>query len=95
MNSDSRRDFAGDFWTSGVKDGGGNFVWLAFEKPFGQSSKWRSGEPSAKGDCVYVESRNSTENTSLVAENCGEKKKFICEVECFISLRRKYFLNFY
>jgi len=77
-----QRDFVGDFWTSGVRDGPEkNFLWTARKKAFGvQGTKWKSGEPSENGDCVYLESRNSTENTSLVIGDCALPKKFICEV---------------
>jgi len=74
------RDFVGDFWTSGMKKGI-EFVWSARQKAFDASgTKWNSGEPSAKGECVYVQLVNSTENSFLATDNCAENKKFICEV---------------
>jgi len=86
------RDFVGDFWTSGAKNGT-EFIWSGREKPFDATgTKWNSGEPSAKGDCVYIQMTNSTENTFLAADNCAEKKKFICEVRKLSILHFNYFL---
>jgi hypothetical protein len=76
-----KRDFVGDFWTSGVKSGPDKMpYWAAREKPFDEETKWKSGEPSRAGDCIYYESRNSPAKSSLAAGNCADKKKFICEV---------------
>jgi len=80
------RDFAGDLWTSGSKKGA-DFIWGAKGTPFSATgTKWNSGEPSAKGNCVFVQLRNTTENTSLVVEDCAEKKRFICEVRNILNL---------
>jgi len=76
-----KRDFAGDFWTTGARKGRNVFTWTARDKRFDSTgTKWKSGEPSVKGDCVYLQLVNSTENTFLATDNCAEKKKFICEV---------------
>lgn len=75
-----KRDFIGDFWTSGMKSGPEKKpYWTAREKPFGET-KWKAGEPSNAGDCIYYESRNTQENSSLAVGDCAVKKKFICEV---------------
>jgi hypothetical protein len=76
-----KRDFIGDFWTSGVKSDPDKMpYWAAREKPFGEETQWKAGEPSGAGDCIYHESRTSHSNSSLAAGNCADKKKFICEV---------------
>jgi len=74
------RDFVGEFWTSG-KTNGTNFLWTGKDKIFDPTeTKWKEGEPFAKGDCVFLQLVNSTENTFLATDNCAELKKFICEV---------------
>jgi len=62
-----------------------NFRWSARDASFTDGdTKWANGEPSANGDCVSLELRNTTGNTWLAAKNCAEKKKFICEVKLMI-----------
>jgi hypothetical protein len=76
-----KRDFIGDFWTSGVKSDPNKMpYWAAREKPFVEETQWKAGEPSGAGDCIYYESRTSHLNSSLAAGDCAVKKKFICEV---------------
>jgi hypothetical protein len=59
---------------------------MAKRRPFEQSEiKWGDGEPSAKGDCVFLNLKNSTENSWVTAGNCADKKKFICEVYGFLA----------
>jgi len=77
------RDFVGNFWTSGARNGT-IFSWTGRGKIFDTNgTKWKSGEPSPKGDCVYIQMTNTSANTFLAAENCGEAKKFICEVNYY------------
>jgi hypothetical protein len=54
---------------------------MAKNRPFEQSEiKWGDGEPSANGDCVFLNLKNTTENSWVTTGNCADKKKFICEV---------------
>jgi hypothetical protein len=50
--------------------------------------KWGDGEPSANGDCVFLNLKNSTENSLVTVGNCADKKKFICEVSLWLLKRR-------
>jgi hypothetical protein len=55
------------------------FSWAAKDLEFSEP-KWKIGEPTERGNCVYLEARNTTENTNLIVGNCEEKRRFICEV---------------
>jgi len=72
----------GDFWTSGTDNGCDNkFWWCSKNVKFKDNDvKWKSGEPSANGDCVYLQNRNTTDETYLVTDDCSKPKKFFCEV---------------
>jgi len=43
---------------------------------------WKPGHPdAAAGDCVYVQVKNGTTNSTVFGtSNCGDKKNYVCEV---------------
>jgi len=58
-----------------------DYKWcVQFNKLQERSMSWKPGEPSHKGDCVYVDIRNTSGTTLVATDNCATPRKFICEV---------------
>jgi hypothetical protein len=69
-----------DTWLYGTDNGcsTGNFHWCSNFRPFqSKEVSWGPGEPSSKGNCVYMQQANVS---SLAIANCSTEMYFLCDV---------------